>query len=246
MEILPAIDVINGRCVRLFKGDYNFKKEYDRSPLEVAREIEAAGLGNLHLIDLEGAKVGRVVNWSVIEAIAKNTGLALEVGGGIRSREEVVRLFNLGVKRIMVGSLAINSPDFLKELLSEFGSDRIMVDVGFKHGAVYYKGWQEKSDADYDLFLRSLIDLGVKFVLLTDIEKDGAMEGPNLVLYEKTVREFPGLRVVASGGVRSTDDLSRLSKAGVWGAVVGKAMHEGKVSIGDLKDICQTIQKSRQ
>jgi len=245
MEILPAIDIIEGKCVRLFKGDYNFKTEYSASPLDIAQEIEKAGLSNLHLIDLEGAKEGKVINWKAIEDITRNTELALEVGGGIRSQEQAARLFGLGVKRIIVGSLAINNIELLKQFLRAFGSDRIMVDVGFKQGAVYYKGWQEKSDVNFDDFLRNLINLGVRFILLTDIDKDGAMEGPNFMLYNETVRKFPELCVVASGGVSSSDDLLRLSKIGVWGAVVGKAMHEGKVSVSDLKSICRKIQKNQ-
>ena len=245
MEILPAIDIIEGKCVRLFKGDYNLKKEYSTAPLEVAQEIEKAGLNNLHLIDLEGAKAGRVINWRAIEDITRNTELALEVGGGIRSQEQASRLFDLGVKRIIVGSLAINNVDLLKRLLRAFGADRIMVDVGFKQGAVYYKGWQEKPDVNFDDFLRGLINLGVRFILLTDIDKDGVMEGPNFILYDEAVRKFPELHVAASGGVSSIDDLMRLSKIGVWGAVVGKAMHEGKMSMSDLRSVCQKIQKNQ-
>ena len=246
MEILPAIDVIEGRCVRLFKGDYNLKKEYPIDPLEVAKGFEQAGLKNLHLIDLEGAKQGRVMNWQVIEKIAKNTHLFIEMGGGIRNKDEISRLFSLGVERVIIGSAVIGNAGLLKEFLQEFGPDKIMVDVGYKQGVIYYKGWQEKSNENFEDFLKKLIGYGVKFILLTDIEKDGVMEGPNFSLYKETLQKFPELLIVASGGISTREDLQKLSQIGVcpvrngvsngvWGAVVGKAIYEGKISLDDLK-----------
>lgn len=236
MKIIPAIDVINGRCVRLFKGDYNFQKEYLPSPLEVAKKIEEAGFSDLHLIDLEGAKEGRVVNWLVIEQITQNTKLAVEMGGGIRAKDEVARLLALGVQRIMLGSLAIKNPEILQDLLANFGSEKIMVDIGWKDGGVYYHGWQEKAEKNFEQVLNDLLAMGVKHILLTDVNKDGALQGPNFGLYERVGRDFPDLLVTASGGVSSKNDLRRLKDSGVFSVVVGKAFHEGWLSLSDLQN----------
>lgn len=236
MKIIPAIDVINGRCVRLFKGDYNFQKEYLHSPLEMAQKIEAAGFSDLHLIDLEGAKAGRVVNWRVIEQIIQNTKLAVEMGGGIRAKDEASRLLALGVKRIILGSLAVKNPELLQELLVEFGPDKIMVDIGYKGGGVYFHGWQEKADKSFEQVLRDLVVMGVSRILLTDVDKDGALAGPNVGLYEQIGRDFPYLSVTASGGVSSKNDLRQLKNSGVEAVVVGKALHEGCLSLNDLQN----------
>jgi len=239
MKIIPAIDIINGKCVRLYKGDYNFKKEYPKTPLEVAQEIEAAGLDDLHLIDLEGAKVGKVVNWQVIKDIAGHTKLCIEMGGGVRSKQDASQLFSLGVDRIMLGSLAVEHPDVLADFLKDFGNEKIVVDIGFKNNGVYYKGWQERADKDFARFLRELSVMGVSRILLTDVEKDGALEGPNFSLYVKVKSDFPEFLVTASGGVSTKDDLLKLKATGVWGAVVGKALHEGRLSLNDLKNYDQ-------
>jgi len=236
MKIIPAIDVINGRCVRLFKGDYNFQKDYLPSPFEVAKKIEQAGFSDLHLIDLEGAKEGRVVNWPVIEQITQNTKLAVEVGGGVRAKDEVARLLALGVQRIMLGSLALQNPEILKDLLVAFGSEKIMVDIGWKDGGVYYHGWQEKADKEFEQVLKELLALGVNRILLTDVDKDGALQGPNFGLYERVGRDFPELLVTASGGISSKSDLRRLKNSGVEAVVVGKAFHEGWLSLSDLQN----------
>ncbi|MCX6789605.1 MAG: 1-(5-phosphoribosyl)-5-[(5-phosphoribosylamino)methylideneamino]imidazole-4-carboxamide isomerase [Candidatus Gribaldobacteria bacterium] len=236
MKIIPAIDVINGRCVRLFKGDYNFQKDYLLSPFEVAQKIEEAGFSDLHLVDLEGAKEGRVINWPVIEQITQNTKLAVEVGGGVRVKDEVARLLALGAKRIMLGSLAIQNPDILRDLLAAFGSEKIMVDIGYKDGEVYYHGWQEKTGKEFEQVLKELLVMGVSRILLTDVDKDGALEGPNFALYKRVCRNFPKLLVTASGGISSKSDLRRLKNSGVSSVVVGKAFHEGWLSLSDLQN----------
>ena len=236
MKVIPAIDVINGRCVRLFKGDYNFSKEYLPSPLEMAQKIEQAGFSDLHLIDLEGAKVGRVVNWPVIEQITQNTKLVIEMGGGIRAKDEAVRLLDLGVARVMLGSLAMQSPEILQDLLAVFGPEKIMVDIGWKNSGVYYHGWQEKANKSFEQVARDFLAMGVRRILLTDVDKDGVLEGPNFELYERVSRDFPELLITASGGVSSKNDLQQLKDIGVIAVVVGKALHEGQLSLSDLQN----------
>ena len=239
MKIIPAIDIISGKCVRLFKGDYNFKKEYARTPLEVAQEIEAAGFDDLHLIDLEGAKAGKVVNWRVIEDITSHTKLCIEMGGGVRSKQDASQLFSLGIGRVILGSLAVENPDILADFLKDFGKEKIMVDIGYKDGGVYYHGWQEKADKNFEQVLNELLAMGASRILLTDVDKDGALEGPNFSLYAKVKSDFPEFLVTASGGISAKDDLLKLKATGVWGAVVGKALHEGKLSLNDLKNYDQ-------
>ena len=236
MKVIPAIDVINGRCVRLFKGDYNFLKEYLPSPLEMAQKVEQAGFSDLHLIDLEGAKVGRVVNWPVIEQITQNTKLVIEMGGGIRAKDEAVRLLDLGVARVMLGSLAMQSPEILQDLLAVFGPEKIMVDIGWKNSGVYYHGWQEKANKSFEQVARDFLAMGVRRILLTDVDKDGVLEGPNFELYERVSRDFPELLITASGGVSSKNDLQQLKDIGVIAVVVGKALHEGQLSLSDLQN----------
>lgn len=238
MEILPAIDVIGGKITRLCQGDYSQSKEYSLSPLEMAKKIETAGLKNLHLIDLDGAKQGRVVNWQVIEDIAKNTKLSMQVGGGARSMGDVKKLFDLGAQRVIIGSLIDDSPALFNDILMAFGQDKIIADLAVKDNEVFKNGWQEKVDRELNGFLRYLAGLGVRFILLTDIAKDGVLMGPNFGLYEKVIKDFPMLSVIASGGITAKQDLIKLSEIGVWGAVVGKALHEQKLSLADLQSLC--------
>jgi phosphoribosylformimino-5-aminoimidazole carboxamide ribotide isomerase len=234
MKIIPAIDIISGKCVRLVKGDYGQKKIYSDDPLKIAKFFEKSGLKNLHLVDLEGAKEGRVVNWETIEKIAKNTGLLIEFGGGIRDKGDIKKLLGLGIDRIILGSLVLNEPENFNKILSEFKS-KVVVSVDVRKNSIYYRGWLKKSRKKLYPFLKELSTAGAKTIICTDIERDGMIKGPNFSLYKKLVKEFPELEIIASGGVSSAKDLQKLSKIGVFGAIVGKAIYEKKINISELK-----------
>jgi len=235
MEIIPAIDIIGGKCVRLVRGDFKLKKVYSSNPLKIAQLFQKAGLRKLHLIDLEGAKAGKIKNWKTIEKIAKNTNLSLQVGGGFRKEKDIKQLLDLGFHQVTLGTIAVRQPEKSKKFLKKFGKEKIVVDVGVKNGEIYFRGWQERTKKDIDSFLKDLIKLGVKTIICTDIERDGTLKGPNFSLYKKLISEFPKLEIIASGGVRNIEDLRKLSKIGVAGAIVGKAIYENKISLDDLK-----------
>jgi len=235
MEIIPAIDIIEGKCVRLTKGKYKSKKIYKGNPLEISQRFEKAGFKRLHLIDLDGAKEGKIKNWKTIESISKKTNLHLQVGGGIRSQEDIKKLLNFGVKRAILGSLAVKKPKLLKEFLEKFGKEKIIVDVGVKADSIYFQGWQKKAKKEINSFLKDLIRLEVKTIICTDIERDGVLKGPNLPLYLNLQKYFPDLKIIASGGISNKKDLENLSKVGVDGAIVGKAIFEKRISLEDLK-----------
>lgn len=236
MEIIPAIDIIDGKCVRLFKGDFKLKKVYSSEPLKIARLFEKAGIKKLHLIDLDGAKQGRIKNWETISKIVKNTNLEIEFGGGIRDEKDIKKLLDLGIDRVILGSLVLKKPEKFKKLLKKFSSKKIIVALDIKKSKIYYRGWQEKSKKELNSFLKSLIKLGVKTIICTDIERDGVLKGPNFSLYKKLVREFPNFEIIAAGGIMNKEDLKKLSKIGVQGAVVGKAIYEKNIRISDLKN----------
>ena len=235
MEIIPAIDIISGKCVRLIRGDFKLKKVYSSNSLKIAQLFQEAGLRRLHLIDLEGAKAGKIKNWKTIEKIAKNTNLSLQVGGGFRKEKDIKQLLDLGFHQVTLGTIAVRQPEKSKKFLKKFGKEKIVVDVGVKNGEIYFRGWQERTKKDIDSFLKDLIKLGVKTIICTDIERDGTLKGPNFSLYKKLISEFPKLEIIASGGVRNIEDLRKLSKIGVAGAIVGKAIYENKISLDDLK-----------
>ena len=237
MEIIPAIDIIGGKCVRLFKGDYKLKKIYSNNPLKIAQLFEKTGLKRLHLIDLEGAKEGKIKNWETIEKIAKNTNLEIEFGGGIQSEKDVKKLLNLGIDQIILGSLAIEKPERLKEILKNFGSEKIIVSLDIQKDKICYRGWQKEVKEDINSFLKNLIQLGVKTVIVTDRERDGTLKGPNFSLYQRLISKFPNLEIIAAGGIRNLKDLRKLSKIGARGAIVGKAIYERKLSLNDLKSV---------
>ena len=235
MEIIPAIDIIGGRCVRLTKGNFKFKKVYSSNPLRIAQLFQKAGLKRLHLIDLEGAKEGKIKNWKTIEKITKNTNLEIEFGGGVRGGKDIKKLLKLGINRVILGSIVIKEPQKFKKIFKKF-SKRIIVAVDTKKGKIYYRGWQKASEKELNSVLKDLIRLGVKRVICTDIERDGTLKGPNFTLYKKLVSEFPNLKIIASGGIRNVGDLRRLSKIGMVGAIVGKAIYENKIKPAELKN----------
>ena len=237
MEIIPAIDIIARRCVRLFKGNYKLKKVYSENPLKVAKLFEKVGLKRLHLIDLEGAKEGKIKNWKAIDEIARNTNLEIEFGGGVQNEKDVRKLLNLGIEKLIFGSLVLKDPERFKKILRKIGPERIIVSADVRKDKICYQGWQKETKKEFSSFLAELIKLGIKSIIVTDIERDGTLKGPNFSLYKKLVKKFPKLKIIASGGVRNIKDLKRLSKIGATGAIIGKAIYEKKVLLVDLKSM---------
>ena len=235
MRIIPAIDVIGGKCVRLTQGDYTKKKIYNDSPLDVAKRFEDAGLKYLHLVDLDGAKAGMVKNWEVVEFITSQTGLHVDFGGGIKTDAEIKQLFELGVKQVNIGSLAVKEPFKVYQWLEKFGSHRVILSADVKNELIAISGWQENSNVSITDFLTMYCAKGLNYATCTDIGMDGMLAGPNVALYKKLMTQFPTLKIIASGGVSSVEDLKSLKAAGVEGAIVGKAIYEGKLSLDDLR-----------
>ena len=234
MEIIPAIDIIDGKCVRLTEGDYSQKKIYNEHPLEVAKEFEDAGMQRLHLVDLDGAKAGAVKNWKVLETIAGKTKLVIDFGGGIKKEEDVKIVFNSGAALATVGSLAVkNELEFVKWLF-QFGADKFLLGADVKEEKIAIAGWLEKTDIWIYDFIQKYIEHGVKQLFCTDVSKDGKLEGPSVDLYKTILQKFPGLYFIASGGVSSMKDLEDLRKIGCKGAIVGKAIYEGRISLNEL------------
>ena len=231
MELFPAIDLIDGCAVRLVKGDYAQKTIYSENPAAVARSFAAAGAKYLHVVDLEGAKDGGTPNLETIRTIVKESGLLVEVGGGIRSEEVIKTYLDAGVFRVILGTAAVQNPAFLEEMVRKYG-EKIAVGVDIKDGRVAIKGWTEVSEESCFAFCEKLQKIGVKTIICTDISKDGTLTGPN-VEYTKLLTEKTGLDVIASGGVSCMDDLARLHECGIKGAIIGKALYEKKISLPD-------------
>ena len=235
MTIIPAIDIIEGKCVRLTQGDYAQKTIYNENPLEIAKEFEGNGLTRLHLVDLDGAKAGKVTNWKVLESIAANTSLVIDFGGGIKQIEDVSIFFNSGASLATIGSLAVKNEELFVEMLSQFGADRFLLGADVKDENIVINGWLNSTDINIIDFLQQYIDKGVQQIFCTDISKDGKLEGPSVDLYKKIIEKFPSLHFIASGGVSCMDDLNELQNIGCSSAIVGKAIYEGRISLSDLK-----------
>jgi len=234
MEIIPALDIIQGKCVRLLKGDYNLKKIYSENPLRIAKTFQKAGFKRLHLIDLEGAKEGKIKNWETIKKIAKNTDLEIEFGGGIRGEGDIKKLISLGISKVILGSLLLKDFENAKKIFQKF-RDKIIVAIDAKRGKIYYRGWQKKAEKEFYSLLKNLVSLEVKDIICTDIARDGTLEGPNFALYRRLNKEFPSFKITAAGGIRHIEDLKNLCKIGISGAIVGKAIYEKTISLDDLK-----------
>jgi len=234
MQIIPAIDIIEGKCVRLTEGDYAQKKIYNEDPLEVAKAFEGIGLMRLHLVDLDGAKSGQVVNWKVLEKIANQTQLKIDFGGGIKTEATLKTVLDTGATYATIGSLAVKSPEIFQEWIARFGSNVFMLGADVFEEKIAIGGWLEKTDINVFDFLKLYIDKGVKQIFCTDIQKDGKLQGPSLDLYQKILEQFPDLQLIASGGVSSLDDLIELEEIGCSAAIVGKAIYENKITISEL------------
>ena len=235
MEIIPAIDIIDGKCVRLTQGDYNQKKIYNEHPLEVAKEFEDAGLKRLHLVDLDGAKAGAVKNWKVLEAIAGKTSLLIDFGGGIKAEKDVTVVFESGAAMATVGSIAVKDEELFTSWLDIFGADRFMLGADVKNEKIAVGGWLEQTDIWIYDFIQKFKDKGLDQVFCTDISRDGAMEGPSIELYKMIIKKFPELYFIASGGVSSMDDVFQLDAIGCHGVIIGKAIYEGRIKLNELK-----------
>jgi len=237
MKIIPAIDIIGGKCVRLTQGDYGKMKIYRENPVEVAKEFEDADLEYLHLVDLDGAKKGKVVNWKVIESIQAVTALKVDFGGGVKTEAEVEELLDLGIEQINIGSLAVKDPKTFVGFINKFGGENFILSADVKNEQIQLTGWTESSPlAIYD-FVAQFITQGLQFITCTDIHADGMMQGPNFGLYKKLKKRFPELNIIASGGISSISDLQELAYIKVYGAIVGKAIYENKIKLAELKKL---------
>ncbi|MEQ8413332.1 MAG: 1-(5-phosphoribosyl)-5-[(5-phosphoribosylamino)methylideneamino]imidazole-4-carboxamide isomerase [Imperialibacter sp.] len=235
MDIIPAIDIIDGKCVRLTQGDYDQKKIYNERPLEVAMQFEDAGLTRLHLVDLDGAKAGAVKNWKVLEALASKTSMVIDFGGGIKSAEDVDIVFECGAKLATVGSMAVKNEEIFSDWLEQYGAERFFLGADVKDEKIAIGGWLETTDIWVYDFMEKYVQKGVTNIFCTDVSKDGLLEGPSVDLYKTLVEQFPDIYFVASGGVSSMEDLEKLKEIGCKGAIVGKAIYEGRVNIADLR-----------
>ncbi len=234
MQIIPAIDIIEGKCVRLTEGDYAQKKIYNENPLEVAKAFEGIGLMRLHLVDLDGAKAGEVVNWKVLEKIANNTALKIDFGGGIKTEAILKTVLDTGATYATIGSLAVKNELLFQEWIARFGANTFMLGADVFEEKIAIGGWMEKTEISVFDFMKTYIDKGVKQIFCTDIKKDGKLQGPSIELYQKIIEKFPALHLIASGGVSSLDDLIELEEIGCAAAIVGKAIYENKITISEL------------
>lgn len=234
MKIIPAIDVISGKAVRLTKGDYNQKKEYSDSPLEVAQRFEQAGITHLHLVDLDGAKAQKPQNLEVLEVISSKTRLRVDFGGGVKSGESLEAVLKAGAQQVTAGSIAAKDPEMVFSWLKHYGAEKVILGADVIDEKIAISGWQEDSGLDLFPFLEQYLAKGVTYCICTDVSKDGMLQGPSIELYKKIIKEFPQLKLIASGGVAELNDLYELREAGLYGAIVGKAYYEGRISLDEL------------
>ncbi|HOZ80145.1 MAG TPA: 1-(5-phosphoribosyl)-5-[(5-phosphoribosylamino)methylideneamino]imidazole-4-carboxamide isomerase [Ferruginibacter sp.] len=234
MTIIPAIDIIGGKCVRLTQGDYAQQKVYSDNPVEIAKQFEDAGITRLHIVDLDGAKAGTIINLSVLESIASNTNLVIDFGGGIKKIQDVESVFNAGASIATIGSLAVKHPELLEEWLMEYGADKFLIGADVLDEKIKISGWLEDGGIDIFHFIGMMIGLGVTNIFCTDISKDGAMQGPSIELYKKIMAEHPEIKLIASGGVTTMEDVIKLKEMGCTGAIIGKAIYEGNIDVKEL------------
>ena len=236
MRIIPAIDIIDGKCVRLSQGDYSTSKIYNENPLEVAKEFQDHGIKYLHLVDLDGAKSKHIVNYKVLEQIASGTDLKIDFGGGLKSGKDLEIAFNSGASQITGGSIAVKDPDTFLSWLEKYGSEKIILGADAKAEKVAVSGWLEESEEDLVPFIQKYSENGIQYVICTDIVKDGMLQGPSFELYQKILAELPEIKLIASGGIAEFDDLPRLMEIGCEGAILGKAIYEGRITLKQLEN----------
>ncbi|WP_300436197.1 1-(5-phosphoribosyl)-5-[(5-phosphoribosylamino)methylideneamino]imidazole-4-carboxamide isomerase [Christiangramia sp.] len=236
MRIIPAIDIIEGKCVRLSKGDYNTKKIYNEDPLEVAKSFEAHGIEYLHLVDLDGAKSKHIVNHKILETIATKTNLKVDFGGGLKTDRDLQIAFESGANQITGGSVAVKDPEIFQNWLQKFGNEKIILGADAMNRKIAISGWLEDSDKDIIPFIQNHEDKGVKYVICTDISKDGMLEGPSFELYEEILSETKNIHLIASGGISKFDELPKLAELGCEGVIIGKAIYENRISLRQLEN----------
>jgi phosphoribosylformimino-5-aminoimidazole carboxamide ribotide isomerase len=235
ITIIPAIDIIDGKCVRLTHGDYDRKTVYSNDPLETAKSFADAGIKRLHLVDLDGAKAGSVKNWKVLESIASLTKLVIDFGGGIKTSEDVKKVFDSGAAFATVGSIAVKNESEFDNWLQHFPADKFLLGADVRDGKITVSGWLEQTDIDVFSFIKRYMDKGIQQVFCTDVSKDGAMLGPSSTLYSEILSKFPELYFIASGGVRNAEDVRDLASIGCSAVIIGKAIYEGKIQLDELK-----------
>lgn len=233
-HIIPAIDLIEGKCVRLTQGDYGQKTIYNENPLEVAKEFEDAGLTRLHLVDLDGAKAKKVVNWKVLERIATQTQLHIDFGGGVQSDDDLRIVFDSGAKQVTGGSIAVKNPDLFETWLNQHGGDKMILGADARNERVAVSGWEEGTGLWVYDFVQQWVEKGAKYTISTDVAKDGLLQGPSFDLYKNLQEHCPELNIIASGGVSNIGDIERLAEMNLFGVIVGKAIYEGRVTLSEL------------
>lgn len=240
MRIIPAIDIIKGKCVRLTKGDYNTKKIYNENPLEVAKEFEAAGIEYLHVVDLDGAKASQIINYKVLEQIATKTSLKIDFGGGLKSDKDLEIAFNSGANQITGGSIAVKNKPVFESWITKFGAEKIILGADFypdnSGGKIATNGWQEESTLELIPFISDYQQKGIQYVICTDISKDGMLQGPSFEVYKNILAEVKPLKLIASGGISTFDELPKLAELGCEGVIIGKAIYENKISLKQLEN----------
>ena len=234
MRIIPAIDIIDGKCVRLTKGDYSTKKIYNEDPLEVAKAFQDAGICHLHLVDLDGARSGQIVNQAVLERLAMHTDLLIDFGGGVKRDDDIRIAFDSGAQQVTCGSIAVKEPERMLEWLERYGAARIILGADARDGYIAVSGWEQTSELEIFKFVQDYMARGVRYVVCTDISKDGMLQGPSFELYDRLIQGLPQIKLVASGGVAELEDLPRLADMGCDGVIIGKAIYENRISLDDL------------
>lgn len=235
IELIPAIDIIDGKCVRLSQGDYNSKKVYNENPVEVAKELEAHGIRRLHVVDLDGAASHHVVNYRTLEQIASRTSLVIDFGGGVKSDEDLVIAFESGAQMVTGGSIAVKNPERFCHWLQTYGSERIILGADVKDRRIAVNGWKDESACELFPFLEDYVGKGIRKVICTDINCDGMLQGPSISLYKEMLEAYPDLYLIASGGVGSTEDIRQLEATGIPAVIFGKALYEGRITFKELE-----------
>ncbi|WP_103327684.1 1-(5-phosphoribosyl)-5-[(5-phosphoribosylamino)methylideneamino]imidazole-4-carboxamide isomerase [Bacteroidetes bacterium endosymbiont of Geopemphigus sp.] len=241
MQIIPAIDLIDGKCVRLIQGDYTQKKIYSHHPLEVALRFEEAGISRLHLVDLDGAKNGKLIHWNILEQLTTHTRLLIDFGGGIQSDQDLKAVFESGAYMATIGSIAVKKPELFKNWIGRYGSEKILLGADVKDEKILIHGWKQVTEISMWEFIKKKIAEGVEQLFCTDIAKDGLLSGPSVNLYRKIIQRFPNLKLIASGGINQLKDLKELQALGCKGAIIGKALYENKIQLSELKNFTNPI-----
>jgi phosphoribosylformimino-5-aminoimidazole carboxamide ribotide isomerase len=236
MKIIPAIDIINGKCVRLTKGDYTTQKIYNENPIEVAKSFEAHGITNLHLVDLDGAKAGQIINYKILENLVANTNLKIDFGGGLKTNKDVEIAFECGANQITGGSIAVKNPSLFEEWIQRYGHEKIILGADVSNGKIAVSCWQEESSEELIPFILNYQKKGIQSVICTDISKDGMLEGPSFELYQTILKEIKNIKLIASGGISTFDELPKLAKLDCHGVIIGKAIYENRITLKQLEN----------